>query len=155
MTVSQFDPATFLDATTTEESIKRPPLDAGDYTGLIKSLTPRTWTSDKPDAKVKSGVAFDVLIDVEVPADQQSAKGLTPTLSMRDSIMLEVNAGGNIDYSPGKNGNLRRYRDATGMNKPGVPFAPKMLAGQVVKVKVGHRIYEGEIYDEVSSVAVA
>src|SRR5208282_2235795 len=75
--VSQFDPASFLESTTTEESVKRPPLDPGDYTGVIKELIPGTWKSNKPDARVKEGVKFDVTIDVEVPLSQQESKGLS------------------------------------------------------------------------------
>jgi hypothetical protein len=50
-------------------------------------------------------------------------------LVLTDSIMLDLNSGGMIDYSPGKNGGLRRYRDATDLNKPGVSFKAKDLIG--------------------------
>ena len=36
--MSQFDPQAFLDSTTTEASIKRPPLPIGDYTALITKV---------------------------------------------------------------------------------------------------------------------
>jgi len=154
--MTQFDPASFLESTTTEASVKRPPLTPGDYTAVTGAVTARQWESQKPDAKVKSGIAFDIEVNVEVPLDVRTTLGLTTdTLKFKDSIMIEMNAQGGIDYSPGKNGSLRRWREATGNNTPGKPFAPSMLSGQVVKVKIGHRSYEGELYDEIQGVTKA
>jgi hypothetical protein len=83
--------------------------------------------------------------------------GLTsPTLELKDSIMLDLNSGGMIDYSPGKNGGLRRYRDATDLNKPGVPFKARDLVGRMVKLKIGHREYpegSGDLFEEIKGVS--
>jgi hypothetical protein len=157
--LSAFDPATFLDATTTEQSVRRPPLDPGDYTGVTGEIKARAWVSKKPDAKIKSGLAFDVPVTVEVPlAMQERLKLPQNTVAMNDSIMVETTPQGSIDYGVGKNGQLRRWREATGLNEPGIPFSPRMLGGKVVKVKIGHRIAEegpsiGEIFDEIQGVA--
>ena len=53
----------------------------------------------------------------------------------------------------GKNGGLRRWRDATGCNNPGETFSARQMSGRQVLVKVKHRVYQGEAYDEVDSVA--
>lgn len=151
---SGFDPSTFLDATTTEQSVRRPPLDPGDYTAVTGELKVRSWTSTKPEAKVKSGIAFDVPLTVEVPLEMQERLKLpSSTINMQDSIMIELTSGGGIDYGVGKNGALRRWRDATNCNTPGQPFSPRMLAGKVVKVKIGHRLWEGDVLDEIQAVA--
>jgi len=152
--LSAFDPTTFLDSTTTEQSVRRPPLDPGDYTAVTGELKVRQWESQKADAKVKAGIAFDVPLVVEVPlAQQERLKLSSSTINMQDSIMVETNGTGGIDYGVGKNGALRRWREATGCNTAGAPFSPRMLGGKVVKVKIGHRLYEGEIYDEIQGVA--
>lgn len=159
MDISAFDPSTFLDATTTEQSVRRPPLDPGDYTAVTGEIKARAWTAKKPEAKIKAGIAFDVPLTVEVPLEQQERLKLpSSTITMNDSIMIETTTQGNIDYGVGKNASLRRWREATNLNAPGVSFNPRMLGGKVVKVKIGHRIAEegpsvGEIFDEIQGVA--
>lgn len=155
---STFDPASFLDSTTTEQSVRRPPLDPGDYVAVTGEIKARAWTSKKVDAKVKSGIAFDVPLTIEVPLGQQESKKLSATITMNDSIMVETTPQGGIDYGVGKNPSLRRWREATDLNVAGTPFNPRMLGGKVVKVKIGHRIAEegpsaGELFDEIQGVA--
>ena len=159
MNESAFDPSTFLDATTTEQSVRRPPLDPGDYTAVTGEIKARSWTAKKQDAKIKSGIAFDVPLSVEVPLGQvERLKLSSSTVTMNDSNMIETTPSGGIDYGVGKNASLRRWREATNLNAPGMPFSPRMLGGKVVKVKIGHRIAEegpnaGEVFDEVQGVA--
>jgi hypothetical protein len=157
--LSSFDPSSFLDATTTEQSVRRPPLPPGDYTAVTGELKARQWTSKKQDAKIKAGIAFDVPLTLEVPLHiQEELKLPQTTVTMNDSIMVETTPQGGIDYGVGKNPSLRRWREATDLNTPGQPFNPRMLGGKVVKVKIGHRIAEegpsaGEIFDEIQGVA--
>lgn len=153
--MTQFDPSTFLDATTTEESVKRPPIPVGDYTGVIGDLAVRDWVS-KTDP-TKSGKAVDVPITLDLPADVAESVGLNePTLKVKDGIMLDLTAAGSIDYSPGKNGKLRKYREATNNNKAGQPFSMRQLSGRVITVKIGHREYpegSGDLFEEVTGIA--
>lgn len=150
--MSQFDPATFLDATITEPCVKRPPLPVGDYTGVIGEVTSRAWTG-KTDP-TKSGIALDVAITLEIPAEVQAELGLTmSTLSMKDSIMLDLTAAGGMDLSPGKNGRLRQYREAIDMNKAGDSFSPRAMTGQVITVKINHEIYMDEPKERIQGVA--
>ena len=58
-----------------------------------------------------------------------------------------------IDLSPGRNAKLRRYREATGNNVDGQMFNPRMLQGHRVLVKIKHRVWENNTYDEPDSVA--
>jgi len=153
--MSQFDASTFLDFTTTEESVKRPPIPVGDYTAVIGDLTTREWVS--PKDPTKSGIAIDVPLTIDLPADVAEASGLRePTLTVKDSIMLDLTPQGAIDMAPGKNGKLRKYREATDNNKPGQPFNIRMLGGQVITVKIGHREYpegSGDYFENPVSVA--
>ena len=146
--VANFNPDSFLDQETDQASTRRPPLPVGEYTGIITDLSQRAWTSRD---QTKSGWAFDVQIEVQTGG----AAGQPPTLRVKDSVMLDTNEAGALDYSPGKNNRLRRYRDATGLNDPGSRFSPRMLIGKSVKVKIKHRIAENEAYEEVDSVAKA
>jgi hypothetical protein len=155
--MSQFDPAAFLDATLDAPLVKRPPLPVGDYVAVIGSPTTRTWVS--PKDPTKSGVAVDLPLTIEVPAETQSALGLTQaTISSKDGIMLDLTPSGGIDSTPGKNGKLRRYRDALDMNKPGDKFSFRQMEGKVLKVKIGHREYpegSGDLFEEVVGIARA
>jgi hypothetical protein len=148
---SAFDPAAFLSQETTEAASKRPPLDPGEYTGVINELKPRAWQSKDG---TKSGLAMDVTLAVEVPAEQQSAKSLEPTLKLFDSVFVDlVDGTGALDWAPGRNRGLRVYREATGQNVAGQPFSPAKLVGQAVKVKVTHELYNGDIQERVGGIA--
>lgn len=150
--MSQFDPALFLDATTTEALVKRPPLPVGDYTAVIGELKTREWVGQTDPTK--SGIAVDVPLTIDVPFETQQALGLDmPTLQVKDSLMLDLTPQGTIDWSIGKNGRLRKYREATGQNQKGVPFSMRQLTGNVVLVKLAHRDYKGELFEEVAGVA--
>jgi hypothetical protein len=158
MTDSTFDPSTFLDATTTEALVKRPPIPQGsELVGVITDAVARSWQSNKPEAKVKSGIAVDLKIQFDltqypeihrlVNADQVT---LTP------GIMLDMKDDGrSIDWGTGKNGTLRRYREALDMNKPGEAFSIRQMIGRPIRVRTKLREYQGDFYDEVDSVSRA
>lgn len=153
---SNFDPNAFLDSTTTEALTKRPPLPAGsDFVGTILEISMRPWQGKKDPTQ--SGWAMDVQIEIDLTAypEVQKALGGIPKITMKDGIMLEMSASGGIDNSPGKNSKLRRYREAVGLNEAGAPFSPRMMQGRQIRVKIKHRPYEGDIFDEVDSVAKA
>lgn len=153
MSDSTFNPDAFLDATTTEANTRRPPLPAGiDVSGVIETVTARPWQG-KADPS-KSGVALDLTIRIQVPMDQVATQG-TDSITLRDGIMLDMNEGGQLDNSPGKNNRLRKYRDALGMNSAGTAFSPRAMIGRPLRVKIKHEEYEGELYDKVDSVAKA
>lgn len=152
---SQFDPSLFLDATTTEANTRRNPIPAGtDVTATIGDLKPREWK--KKDDPSKGGIALDVPLEIDLTAypDLKAVVG-ADKVTLTDSIMLDLTEAGAIDNSPGKNSKLRRYREALGMNVPGQPFSPRAMTGRLIKVKIKHRTYEGELYDEVDSIAKA
>ncbi len=149
--MSQFDPASFLDATITEPTVKRPPLPVGDYTAVIGEVTARAWQG-KADPS-KSGIAWDVPLTLEVPAEIQADLGMTQaTITLKDSIMIDLTAGGTIDNGIGKNGGLRRYREACDLNKPGDSFSARAMTGRVVKVKITHEIYQDAPVERVAGV---
>lgn len=148
--MSVFDPQAFLDATIDAPLERRSPLPVGDYRGIIGEVGSRSWTSKDGS---KSGIAWDVPISIEVPASLQSALELPSTLTVKDSIMLDLTATGAIDVSKGKNNRLRMYREAVDMNKPGDSFSARKLQGQVITVRVTHEEYQGVQQERIGAVA--
>lgn len=149
--MSQFDPNSFLDITLTEPTEKRPPLPVGDYVAVIGEVKSRTWQGKKDPTK--SGIAWDVPLAVEVPPlIREAMKISTDTLTLRDSIMLDLTAGGTIDNAPGANRRLRMYREACDLNKPGDTFSGRAMQGRPIKVRVSHEIYEGQPVERVEAV---
>lgn len=147
-----FDPQSFLDAQITEPTEKRPPLPVGDYTAVIGEITARAWQG-KTDP-TKSGIAWDIPLTLQIPAEIQQEMGVAiDTLTMKDSVMLDLTESGTIDNGVGKNRRLRNYREATNMNKPGDAFSARKMVGQVVLVKVKHELYEDNIMEKVAGVA--
>lgn len=156
----QFDPSVYLDLEIAEPSVKRPPLPIQDYTSVIKDVLVREWTSkekvDEATGMLKSGIAFDIIHTVNVPADIKERLGYDKdTIELKDSIMPQFTPEGHLDNGPGKNRQIRTYREATDMNKPGDTFSPKRLLGKNVRVKIGHRMVNGEPYEEIQGVAQA
>lgn len=150
--MSHFDPAQYVDFETNQEQVKRPPLQPGDYTAIIGEITCVPW--QKKDDSSKSGLRYVVPLKIQVPMEERSRLGITnETITLSDSIMLDLAEGGGLDYSPGKNSKLRKYREATGMNKAGEPFSARRLTGQPVLVKLAHEVYEGEVQERIDGVA--
>lgn len=150
-TVSMFDPQAFLDVSIEDALEKREVLPIGDYLAVIGEVTARAWTGKK-DA-TKSGIAWDIPLVIDVPAELQAELELPATLTLKDSIMLDLTEGGTIDTSKGKNNRLRLYREATDTNRKGESFSARKLVGKIVTVKVNHEIYNEAPVERVQSVA--
>lgn len=154
--MSQFDPNSYLDSQTTEQSTRRPPLPAGrEFVGEIKEIKVSAWdTSKKNPENPKSGIRFDIAIEFDLSADPGlvQAQG-TSKVTIVDGVIPDLTENGSIDYAPGKSGKLRRYREALGLNEPGSIFAPRMMQGRMIRAKIKHDPYDGEIYDKIDSVS--
>lgn len=154
---SLFAPETFLDAVTTEESVKRPPMPAGrEFISTLKNVKARTWQGKQDPTR--SGIAVDVQheFDLSGHPDVKAIVGGLDKVVVSDSIMLDLTESGAIDYSPGKNGKLRLYREATGLNVAGQPFSPRMLEGRQVRTRIKHvpsEKVQGEVYENIEAVA--
>lgn len=155
--MSAFDAETFLDMTMDTPLVRRPPIQVGDYTGVFGEPTSRNWVSPKDPSK--SGIAFDYPILLDVPAAERERVGITGdySVTVKWGVMVDLMPDGkSFDMGIGKNGGLRKLREAVGMNKPGDTFSPRATAGRVVKVKVGHREYpegSGDLFEEALAIA--
>lgn len=146
-----FDPNSFLDSTVTESnSTVSLPVPVGEYTAVAGSPTVRTWTSKEDPTK--SGMTLEIPWEI----DSQEVKELLgrDKVSVKQGIMLDLTDTG-LDMGKGKNVGLGRLREAVGLNVPGQPFAPSMIAGRIAKVVVSHRIDKNDpnvIYAEIKAV---
>ena len=150
---SSFNPEQFLGAALTAPLTKRPPADAGiPYSAVIQVPKIRPWASE---AKGTSGFAADIPLEITLP-DAVASKVGQPKITLSDSVFLDTTPSGGLDMSPGKNRGLRRYYDATGLNKPGTTMGH--LAGQLVKCVVKHEVAKdgsGDIYERIDQIAKA
>jgi hypothetical protein len=150
---SSFNPEQFLGAALTAPLTKRPPADAGiPYSAVIQVPKIRPWTSE---AKGTSGFAADIPLEITLP-DAVASKVGQPKITLSDSVFLDTTPSGGLDMSPGKNRGLRRYYDATGLNRPGTTMGH--LAGQLVKCVVKHEVARdgsGDIYERIDQIARA
>ena len=145
MNASVFDPDTFLSSTTTEaSSTEYVPVPEGEYLAVVTKVAARATERAK-------------ILDVTWEIDDEAVKAETglehPTV--RQSVFLDVNEQGALETGKGKNVDLGRLREAVGQNTPGQPWSPTMLEGQVARVRVAHRMYEGRTYADVKGVAKA
>lgn len=155
---SAFDPNVFLDLPQNEVNEKRPPLPAenpddpnGCYVAVIGEIKADSGTIGKGDRAGQPWISMVIPLRIQVPAAIQ-ALGLPPELTITDRAFLDLTPQGGIDNSKGKNRQQRAYREAADMNKPGEPFAWRMLQGKVVKVKLAHEMYNEQIQEKISAV---
>lgn len=143
-----FDAEQFLSITIDSPFTDRIPLPVGEYTALIGTIKPRAWTSKDG---TKSGVALDIPLVVDVPAEAQQSCGFGPTTQLTDSAMIDLVEGGmGFDFGPGKNRVLKDYREATDLNRPGEKFGLTMLQGKVIRIKITHDVYEGKPREKIT-----
>jgi len=150
---SAFDPSVFLDAQVNEVNEKRPPLpvenpdDAnGLYMAVIGEIKADSGIVGKGDNAGKPWVSMIIPLRIQVPPVIQ-ALGLPAELILTDRAFLDLTPQGGLDNSKGKNRRQKDYRDATGTNQAGVPFAWRQLQGKVIKVKVNHELYQDQIQE--------
>ena len=142
---TNFDPNAFLDMPVDQTFERRPPLPVKDYTAQISEVVARQWQSQNKynaDGTPKAGIAYDVSLVIQIPLDVKDQLGLkTDTLTLKDSIMLDLNDQGGLDSAPGANRQLRMYREALDMNKPGVTFRAREMVGRMLLVRIRHEEY--------------
>lgn len=137
-----FDAEQFLNITVDSPFTDRIPLPGGEYIAIVGILKPRTWTSKDG---TKSGIALDIPLVVDVPAEAQQSCGFGPTTQLTDSAIIDMaESGFGFDFGPGKNRVLKEYREATDLNRPGEKFGLLMLQGKVIRVRITHDVYEGK-----------
>lgn len=145
--MSQFDADQFMNSSTTDaNSTQYTPVPEGEFQASINSVTPRVTGTGK--ALLNIGWKVD---DERVRTETGMADPM-----VYQTIWLDVTESGGLDTGKGKNVGLGKLREALGQNKPGAPWSPGMLMGQVAMIRVGHSIDKRDnvsIQAEVKAVA--
>jgi len=129
-----FDPASFLTQETSDQmDTQFTPIPAGEYPAMIKGVEARQTQSTKDPNEVWT------ILDVTYIIDDQGVREETglPEPTIRQSLFLDL-LDGKLDTGKGKNVNLGRLREATGLNQPGQSFTFDALVGQACIVSVKH-----------------
>lgn len=144
-----FDPATFLNQTVEgSNDTTIIPIPVGEYPAIAEKVDVKTWQSRDGSS---SGLKLEIVWDIQ----DDAVKQLTgrETVRSRQQQMLDLTDSGALDMGKGKNVGLGRLREALDMNDPSQPFSFGAMQGRMAKVKVSHRIYEDNIFDEIKAVA--
>lgn len=153
---SAFDPQSFLNAQITEVNEKRPLIPAdnpetpdGMYTAVIGEIKDtKSGTIGKGDKTGQPWLSVQVPLRIQLPPSVQ-AMGLPAEFQFTDGVFIDLTPTGAVDNGKGKNARQRIYRDATGTNVSGEPFAWRMLQGKVVKVKIVHKPYNDSFVENI------
>lgn len=150
--MSTFDPNAFLNTEVKGElDTSLPPIPEGTWDAQVDKVAARAVTDRNGNQRAIMDVTWAVLND-EVKKATTMEK---PTV--RQSVFLDVNEQGALDFSKGKNVQLGRLRDAVGQNTNKV-WSPTMLEGQIAKVVTKQRPDENDpeiIYSDVKRVLPA
>lgn len=150
-----FDPQSFLDATTTNADEKRPLIPAGWYTAVIGEIDPlkvKSGTIGKGERIGQPWTQIPLPIRLQLTPEAQSL-GLPAEFTLTDGVFPDLTAFGGMDEGKGKNNRRRVYREATGLNKAGEPFAWRMLTGRPVRAEVIHKVLDdGRIVENVGGI---
>jgi len=156
--VSVFDPNLFLDAQTDVANEKRaiipvenPDSEDGLYMAVIGEIKTDSGTIGKGDRTGQPWISMIIPLKLQFGAKLQGLE-LPAEFQLTDRAFLDITPQGTLDNSKGKNRSQRMYRDATGLNVPGEPFAWRMLEGRPVKVKLAHELYEENIVEHVAQI---
>lgn len=148
-----FNPEDFKTSQTTEQgSTSVTPCPLGEYVAKIEKVDFRQAQGKKNPNETYTFA--DIVYEVD--NDEVRRHCDRDKVTVRQSMIVDVAADGkSLDFGKGKNIGLNRVRDAVGQNVPGAAWAPSMLEGKVLKVKVKHRPDENDPtiqYAEVAAV---
>ena len=152
MNDSTFDPSTFLNQRVSGDFSRRPPIPAGSE--VVGVVQPEMKIRQAQSKDGETLTFLDIPIRLDLTATPHIAKHVgADSLTLTHGIRLDFKNGA-IDNSPGRNGGLRQYREALKLTAAdGVKdFGITDLAGRIVKCKISHREYQGDIFDQIASV---
>lgn len=143
---STFDPSlleeTIIDVANATSALLAP---EGEYPGIIDDYTFRAKITTKFGERVPLDV-FWVIDD-----DDVRKKLDRDVVTVKQSLLLEVNADESLAVGPGQNAALGRLREALNMNGKGFSFLKLKGAGPA-RVLVVHRITNDGVYSEIKKV---
>lgn len=146
---SEFDPAMFLDAQTSEAlATEFVPIPNGLYTAKVERLEAVSGVS----ARGKPYLVLELHWRIDAPEIE-----LAHNRTVRQGIAIDTNEQGAIRGGQNHNVALGRVRKALGQNVEGQRWTPRMLEGGVARIEVTQRAgdgnYAGQIFNDVKGVA--
>jgi len=146
--MSSFNPETFLSGEVKGEmETKYTPVPEDDYTAFVHDVAARE-INDTP--------VLDVIYKILDEALQASMDA--EDIFVRQSIFVDVDGDGNIQFGPNKNVKLGQLRDACGQNTKAM-WTPSMLrGGGPLMIRVTQRPDKNDpetVYNDVKRVAAA
>lgn len=140
-----FDPNKFLSETVTEPMESRmSPVPEGEYPAIIE------------DVDLREVRGYDHLVGLDLTwriTDENIARELgRDTVTVRQSMLLEVDSSGGLATGPGKNIKLGAVREAVGQNEPGAWAIGNLKGAGPALVRVRHRPDKNDpetVYSEV------
>lgn len=127
------------------------PCPAGEYIAIAGKPKTADFTYKKGEHEGETGYRMIVKWDIQ---DEEVKKTLgRGTVSVTQSVLLDVTPEGNLDMGKGKNIGLGQIRTALGQNKGGQPWSPSMIEGQPAKIKISAGVYNDKTTANVDAVA--
>lgn len=147
---STFDADSFMSTTVTDANdTKLNPVPENEYPAMIS-------VDDKHKPSIRTTDKGNVILDINWEIDDPAAKEATglDTPRVRQSLFLDITPNGTLDMGRGRNVQLGKLREATGLNIAGQAFSISQLAGRTAKVLVKHRVTDtGDIFADVKGVS--
>lgn len=131
--MSAFNPETFMNSSISE---------ANDTQYVLVPEGEFQATIDRIDAKIVGQEIPRPILSISWKITDpvvQEATGRAENF-VRQTLWLDVNEAGGLDFGKGKNVQLGKLREALGQNRPGQAWSPSMPVGNVARVKVKHSI---------------
>lgn len=142
-----FDNDTFLQTSVEGEmSTQSTPIPVNEYQAFVKGVGSRSSEKDG-----KTYVMLDVTWQIDDASGEVEAATGREVSTCRQTIFLDMLENGALDLGKGRNVNLGRLREAVGQNTGA--WSPAMLEGSVARVRIEHRINDGNTYADVKSVS--
>jgi hypothetical protein len=123
-----------------ENATKMTPIPVGEYKSVITDVVLESLPGKKDVTKTYLKCNVTHQLDDAGLREQLKREKVT----MTQDFLIDLTASGDIDFGADRNIKLGRLREACGLNDPQTPWSFPMFKGRVVKVKVGHEMYEGE-----------
>ena len=118
------------------------PIPEAEYKAVIKEVKAQSTPKGSP------------LLEITWIVDSQEVRELVgmdePTV--RQTVWLDINEQGGLEFGKNKNIMLNRLREALGQND-GSPWSASKMLGQVATVNIKHRLGEqGQVFNDVKGV---
>lgn len=154
---SIFDPAQYLDSTTTEAAEKRDPLPATqDWIGEITDVKSRASQGKKDPSQTYLFFDYAIVVNLREEYPEVASKIGVEKLNLKYGVSVDLTENGAMDWGKGRNSGLRIIREATGTNEAGKAWNARMPIGHRVRIKIKHREYpegSGNMIEDVASLA--